>query len=156
MEFLIEPLECPEEEKFENIYKQLKPKILEIIPEISSSNLKLLAQLIGSSLESIEYSAEVYFETLMWLGQIATFDSHYAIMAQECMTGLAEYPEIIASRFKMILNNVTADPEMKIFVREVLTKQMEEKYFDEVAREIRNAWWCSQINLLLLYYHDWQ
>ena len=75
----------------------------------------------------------------MWLGQIATFDSHYAILAQECIAGLGDYPDIIGNRFKKILDNVTADPEMKKYVREWLIRLMEEKGFHDVSREIKRA-----------------
>ena len=70
---------------------------------------------------------------------MASFDSYYAILAQECILGLGEYPEIIANRYSKILEMVTADPEMKIFVRENLCKIMHDKGFYDIAREIKRA-----------------
>lgn len=63
----------------------------------------MLAHLIGSALESAEYSAEVYYEALILMGGTAVFDSEHAIYAQECIFGLAEYPDIIMERYKYIL-----------------------------------------------------
>ena len=82
VDYLMQPLECTEDEKYEVIYREIKPRILDLIPEISCQNLHNLAILMENSLESAEYSSEVYYEALLWLGPIASFDSHYAILAQ--------------------------------------------------------------------------
>lgn len=79
----------------------------------------------------------MYFETLIWLGNSAPFDSHYAILAEECIRGLGDYPELVVSKHVEILENLTKDLEMKLFVREHICKLMEEKGYEKLAREIR-------------------
>jgi hypothetical protein len=55
---------------------------------------------MGVILESNEYSAQVYLETLLYIGQHGIFDSTTVLMAQECIDGLGNFPELVATNYE--------------------------------------------------------
>ena len=56
--------------------------------------------MIGVILESSKYSAKVYYETLLYLGQNATFDSNSVLTAQQCIDGMGDYPELVCKNYQ--------------------------------------------------------
>jgi len=65
--------------------------------------------LISVILESSEYSARIYMEALFYIGSNLQFDSSSAFMAQECVVGMIDYPELISNEYKLILDTMSFD-----------------------------------------------
>jgi hypothetical protein len=59
--------------------------------------------------ESSEYAAKVYLETLLLIGCQGVFDSNTVLIMQQCIEGLAEFPEIISQHYQEILSLKTND-----------------------------------------------
>lgn len=48
---------------------------------VTTLEIKEIANLIGSILNSAEYSASIYYQQLLYTGQVGEFDSSSALMA---------------------------------------------------------------------------
>ena len=58
-------------------------------------------------------------------------------IVETAIAGLAEYPDIIGNKYKDILDSLSNNLQMKLFVRENLHKVMTEKGYTDIAYDIR-------------------
>lgn len=85
-----------EDKKSALVYSELQSNLTKLSPMITPLEIKEIANLFGGIFNSVEYSGLVYYQQLLYVGQVGVFDSSSALMAQECIYGLmGSCPEII-------------------------------------------------------------
>jgi hypothetical protein len=95
-----ESTEHEDDDRRSLIFNELRPKIRQIVRKVTIPELNELAVFIMKIFESNEYSSKVYLEALIFISGHGIFDSNTALMAQECIVGLGDSPEIVSMNYE--------------------------------------------------------